>query len=295
MDLKNIGNIAYEVGGTTVNLASNEIITVLNADYSATLSLTASPETYSPGDIITFQADAINTNTGTLFNPVITHALTGIPLSYVPNSATAFLYDDSTTPPTGTPLAITETSVANTSISFEFPTELAAKESIILTYDMQVATTGTIPNSISSTDTFTANQASATGSVLTATATEVITRETFSIVKSSSPATVNPGDTLTYTFVLENLDSTAVTVKKVTDPLPSNYTVTGVTVKEGATGTPATYTKDTDYSVDTTTNELTIAPATATTQKLNVPAATGTAPNITPGTITITITGTVNA
>lgn len=112
-----------------------------------------------------------------------------------------------------------------------------------------------------------------------------------SITKAVNPATVTGNGPLTYTFVISNEGNTAATADDdimLTDTFDPRLNITGVSLNGTA------LTENTDYTYDPTTGLFT-----TTSGAITVPAAQYTQDNatgavaITPGTSTLTVTGTI--
>ena len=290
--ITNNGTINYTINGETLDLQSNTVATDLNVSYQASMTKTASPTQFIPGDVITYQLLIKNTGSGTLYNPGVSDNLgeptvsETAPLTYVTGSASAYLYDSTDT--VVTPLDITSITVGS-NVEFTVSGTIPEGYYVVITYrtivNTDIAATAT---SITNTAVFTANEGGISGAEYTVSASETITRDAVSIVKAATPDSVNPGDTLTYTFTLTNIENEPVTINTLTDQLPAAFDIADtITVRIGAT--TVTYTEGTDYTV-TDGNLLVISPAAASTP-LSIPAATAGDAGIT----TITIIGTIVA
>ena len=118
--------------------------------------------------------------------------------------------------------------------------------------------------------------------------TAVLLRDSYadvSLYKEADKQNVMAGDTLTYTFTLTNTGNQAADDVVLTDTLPAGYTVTQVEVISGGASTVL---PSSGYTVDSTTNTITVPAAGAT--PITVPASTSTAPGVT----TVVVTGTVS-
>ena len=286
--ITNNGTINYTLNGVTTDLSSNTVSTDLNVTYSAETRKTASPQTFSPGERIRYQVQVSNTGTGTFYNPRVTDnfgaAGADKPLTYAADTATAFLYEAGGTV---TPVDVT-VSTSAAGAEFRLAGTIPDDSYVILTYHADVSNTLTAAvTAITNTATFTANSGGTAGAVYNATASETITRETVTILKAASSATVSAGEPLTYTFTLTNIGTTETAVNSLTDRLPANFAVNTVSARMGTS--VVTYARDTDYTVSAD-NLLVLDPATSSTQ-LVIPAASGGTAGIT----TVTITGTIVA
>ena len=277
----NQATLSYSGGVVNSNITTGEIVEVLS------VTKTAVVDTYTQGSDITYAINILNSGNTPFTGVTVTDDLgaytfgdqTLVPLTYVDGSVTYFANGVLQPAPAVTsesPLTVTEITVP------------ANGEATIL---YTARTNGFAPLGADGTVT---NTVTASGGTTTVTATETVTADeapALAIVKSLSPDTVAENGELTYTFVIRNngsTDATAtdnVTVTDVFDPILSNITVTynGVT-----------WTEPDDYTYDETTGVFqTVA------GNITVPAATfAQDPTsgvwaITPGTATLTVTGTV--
>ena len=279
----NQATLSYNGTSTNSNIAYGEILEVLTA------TKTAIEGTYQPGELVTYVITLRNTGAAPLTNLTITDDLGGYPfngttlypLTYEANSAALFI--------DGVPQAA-PTVTAGPPLVFSGIT-IPAGADAVLVYQARANSfadpgiDGTIVNTIT-----------VTGGGLTApiTATATVTSEAgadLTITKSISPAQVVDNDRVTYTFLIQNFGTTPLVATDnavVTDtfnPILTNLAVT-------FNGTP--WTQGVQYSYSETTGQFATVPTFIT-----VPAATVTqdpvtgAYSITPGTATLTVTGTI--
>lgn len=285
--ITNNGAINFIRGGEAVTIVSNTVETDVNVTYLATFTKTAASESFSSGGNVIYQLRISNDGTGTLVNPVISDNLggAGTPLSVDENSVSGFIYyENGDVVPVDVALQQTADGAA-----FTVGGEIPEGAVVIITYSADVdAGLPSVVTTITNTSTFTANEGTETGEVLTLTDSATVTRETVTIVKEATPDTVNPGDTLTYTFTLTNAEDEEVEITSLTDSLPQNFVIDNI-ITANIGGTTVFYAIGTDFTVSDS-NFLTINPV-ATSVPLTIPAAAGGNPGVT----TVTITGTVTA
>ncbi len=285
--ITNNGAINFIRGGEAVTIVSNTVETDVNVTYLATFTKTAASESFSSGGNVIYQLRISNDGTGTLVNPVISDNLggAGTPLSVDENSVSGFIYyENGDVVPVDVALQQTADGAA-----FTVGEEIPEGAVVIITYSADVdAGLPSVVTTITNTSTFTANEGTETGEVLTLTDSATVTRETVTIVKEATPDTVNPGDTLTYTFTLTNAEDEEVEITSLTDSLPQNFVIDNI-ITANIGGTTVFYAIGTDFTVSDS-NFLTINPV-ATSVPLTIPAAAGGNPGVT----TVTITGTVTA
>ena len=277
----NQATLSYNGNSVDSNIAYGEILDVLTA------TKTAIEGAYTPGDTLTYVVTLRNTGVAALTALTVTDDLGGYafngatvyPLSYVAGSATLFVDGAPQAVPAvtaGPPLAVSGITVP-------------AGGDAVLVYQAQVTAfadpVGTIDNTVT-----------VTGAGLSApvTATETVPAEQaprLTISKSISPSQVVDNDRVTYTFVIQNYGSLAVVatdnaaITDQFDPILTNLTVTFM-------GTP--WTQGTQYNYNEATGLFTTVPG-----QILVPAATYTqdpttgAYAVTPGTVTLTVTGTI--
>lgn len=270
---------------TNSNVAFGEILEVL------AMTKDAVEGSYTAGDVVTYTVALRNTGSTALTGLTLSDDLggyavgtagtTAYPLTYVAGSAQLYVNGVAQAAPTvtaGPPLAFTGITVP-------------AGGNAVLVYQTRAnefadpAAGGTIVNTVT-----------ATGAGLTAPITADATlgaaaEPVLSIAKSISPSQVVDNDRVTYTFLLQNAGATAVdatdnaVITDTFDPRLTDLTVT----YNGVTWTPGTnYTYDQATGLFTTLQGQLAIPAATATQDI----ATG-AYTVTPGTATLTVTGTI--
>lgn len=280
--LNNFATLTYNSGDDTGAATSNVVSTNLLDSYGLTVNKISLNEDWRPGENITYLVTVTNTGTQPLFAVQFTDDLGGgdTALEYLEGSAA--VVTDSTvtgvTPVSTQPLIIPVADV------------LPAGDSVTAVYVAQVQ--GDISDSISDiTNTVSAvgREGSAEGAVVESDeASATLPRADFAqvdIVKTVDKAVVSSGETLTYTFTIENSGNIPATNVVITDTLPAGFEVTSISsVTDGVT----TVYDETDYTIDAD-NTLTLPTGTDVT--ITVPARTAAGNGVTVVTVTGTVTG----
>lgn len=279
---QNRATLTYSGGTTDSNTVTGEITQVLS------LTKTALNDSYSAGDSITYIVSFVNTGTTPLTGLQFTDDLgaypigdaTAVPLIYETGTVRYFVNGVLQPTPTVTaeaPLTVTGISVpagGNAIVIYEALAGAAAP----------LETGGTIVNTVTATGGI-STPVSASETVTVADAADL------SITKALDPTTVPENGQLTYTFVISNSGNTEadagddVVLTDSFDPILENITVTlnGAVLTEGV-----------DYTYNEATGEFATVAG-----RITVPAATFAqdpitgAYTVTPGTATVTVTGTV--
>ena len=279
--LNNAATLTYNSGESTNSAASNVVSTNLLDSYSLSATKYTANDSFRPSENITYLVTVTNTGTQPLYAVQVTDDLggAGVPLSFVQGSA--LVLDGSSV------TAVVPVSVSP--LTIVLPDVLQSAESVTVLYVAQVsallsADTETITNTVQTL----AHEGSATGPVVDAQPTSVtITAEDFAqieITKLVDKTVVASGDTLTYTFNIENSGNIEATNVVITDTLPAEFTITSVMSE---TNGVVTVYDATDYTVSA---DNTIVLPVGTTV-ITVPPRTESGNGLTVVTIEGTITG----
>ena len=275
---------SYSAGGTG-SANSNMTTTTLLDEYSLSAAKSSLLSSYRPGENLTYMLNLENNGSGALYNVTVTDDLGAAggtaPLSYVNGSAVLLINSMYYT---------INPTVGDNGLTFVLPVPLQPQAVAYIIYVATVdedlpSTTGNIVN----TATITANEGSTSGNLLTVnpSPTATVTAESYadvSIYKEADKATVNTGDTLTYTFTLTNTGNETAEGVRMTDVLPESFSVSSI--QSITNGVVTTYAAQ-DYTIGSG-NEL-VLPAEGAPVTISVPAATDDGAGIT----TIVVTGTV--
>lgn len=278
----NQATLSYNNTVTTSNVTTGELLEVLS------ITKTAASDTYALQDTVTYVVSITNTGTAPFTGLTVTDNLGGYtfdagtvyPLTYVDGSVLYYINGALQAAPTvvpGAPLVFSGISVP-------------AGGNALLVYE--ATANQYAPPTAGSNIT---NEATVSGGGLATPVSDTATvsaesEPQLTISKSLSPLTVSENGQLTYTFVIQNTGNTAAVATDnaaITDTF--NPALSGITV----TFNGAVWTEGTDYTYDETTGLFATVPG-----QITVPAATYTQNSsgvwvVTPGTSTLTVTGTV--
>ena len=278
----NQANLTYTYGTTTASVLSNPAVT--ERTEAIALEKRALETAYRAGSELTYLIAVRNGGASTITDLAVTDNLgafvpagaTGaiVPLTY---TGPAALYID------GVYSAVLTPAVGEGGVTFTIPSLPAGSNALIV---FQAQVNGYAPLDEGSEITNTASIQSGTGDPLTASASvPVDAYADVSIEKEMSPNPVEAGGQLTVTFTIENRGNVEATDLVLTDDFPVTLSGVAVTVNGASV---------TDFTFEN--NSLTLPGSAMTT--LTVPAATfetcaDGSVTVTPGTLTVTVTGTV--
>ena len=244
--INNEATTTYQFVGssTTSSVTSNSNSIVLQDEQGLNITKTATPTTFTPGEIITYTI-TINNQTGSFLSGVrIIDDLGMGNLAYVTGSASV----TSTTTYAVSP-------VATNPLTFTLQ-QLNVGQSMTLTYRAQVIFN--LPLSVTSiTNTVRAIGYTSTGTV-EGFSSSTITRQATSTISSSKTASateVLPRQPFSYFIRLSNNTGTDATATETIDDLPDNFVLTSVDLRIGTN--PSQTLNGTDYEISSD-NVLTV-------------------------------------
>lgn len=278
----NYATLSYSGGSTDSNIVVGELVETLS------VAKTAVTDLYEQDGKLTYAISLVNTGTAAATGVTVSDDLGGYafgtstlyPLRYREGTVRYFVNGTLSAAPTVT---------AGPPLSFGGIT-VPAGGNVVIVYEADVTAYAPLGQDASIT-----NTASVTGGGITTalTATATVNNRTavdLRITKALSPTVVQENGQLTYTFVIENYGATAAVA---TDQLSLSDTfdprLRAISVAFNGTA----WTAGTNYSYNETTGVFTTVAG-----QLTVPAATFTqnadgSYAVTPGTATLTVTGTV--
>ena len=281
----NQATLSYNGNVTVSNITTGELLDTVSA------TKTALTDTYSPGSDTAYAVSIINTGTSDLTSITLTDDLGSytfgeqaaelVPLTYNEGSVKLFaggVLQPAPTVTSSSPLTVTGISVP-------------AGSSVMVLYEAAVNQYAPFGTGAEITNTV---EISGISKTVLATASATITPEEgaeLTITKSLTPLTVSGSGELTYTFVIQNSGTTAVTETDsviFTDVFEPALEISSVTYNGAPWSEGTNYTYDKDTGIFTTPEGQITVPAAEYVQDPD----TG-AWSVQPGTSTIVITGTV--
>lgn len=279
----NQATLTYNGQTTTSNITTGELVETLSA------AKTAVVPTYDADGTVTYIITLVNSGTTALTGLTVTDDLGGYtlndttvyPLSYTTGSVRYYQNGVLQTAPSvtaGPPLVFTGITVP-------------AGGSTVIAYETTATSVAPLETDGSITNTVSVSGAGLVNAVTAAETVAVSAAPLLTVTKSLSPTTVTENGQITYTFTIQNSGNTAadasanVVISDTFDPILSDLTVTlnGTTLTS-----PDQYTYTaTDGTFATVAGVITVPAATYAQD-----ATTG-AYTVTPGTATLTVTGTV--
>ena len=236
--INNSASTIYNInGGASESATSNVLPINFQSSSGLTLTKTATPTTFSAGDIITYTIKITNNSGSYLTGVRIIDNLGNGNLAYVLSSAS--LTTGSTTYPVNP--------VSTSPLTFTLQ-QLNVGATMTLTYKAQVifnlpSTVSMITNTVQGIG----YTASGTISGYSNTSIEKKTQNDFSITKTSNVTDVMSGQPFNYYITLTNNNNFPVNVSSITDILPSGYNLSSASMKVASN--PTIPLDSTDYSL----------------------------------------------
>lgn len=279
----NQATLTYNDNTTNSNIVTGEILEVLSA------TKTAVKDEYSANDAVTYLINIVNSGTAPVSSIAISDDLgayefdaqTLTPLTYEEGSVRYFVNGILQTAPivtAGPPLEISGLTIpagGNALVVYQARTNEFAPAD----------TDGTITN------TATITGATISTPIAVSSTVSALNEAQLTISKAITPSTVVENGQITYTFVIQNTGNTpAVATDNVTVTDTFNPILSDISVSYNST----TWTQGTNYTYNEATGEFVTIPG-----QITVPAATYIQDpetgviTVTPGTVTLTVTGTV--
>ena len=252
--INNSASAVYGYGRDNQDTAVSNVATAnLLEQFSLSGVKNVQNPSFRPGEVLSYYITATNTGTDNLYNLTFSDDLSGAgnQLTFIDGSA--YLNFNGQISP------IVPTSV--NPLTFVIPNVIVSGD--IATVDFLVRVNSSVPNTvneITNSATITANEGSPTGALLTLSPNPTVTilREEYAsvtITKSISDTNITEGEPFSYTLELENSGNLPATGVVITDVLPAGFVISSITsTTNGVTTTFAS----SDYSVDPTTNTLTL-------------------------------------
>lgn len=278
----NYATLSYSGGSTDSNTVVGELVETLSVTKAVVSDL------YEQGGKLSYAISLTNTGTSAVTGVTVSDDLGGYafgtttlyPLRYREGTIRYFVNGTLSAAPTVT---------AGPPLSFSGIT-VPAGGNVVIVYEADVTNYAPLGQEASITNTATV---SGTGITTPLTAQATVNNRTaveLRITKALSPTVVQENGQLTYTFVIENYGSTAAAASdslQLTDTFDPRLRAIGVSFNGTA------WTAGTNYTYNETTGVFTTVAG-----QLTVPAATFTQNTdgtytVTPGTATLTVTGTV--
>lgn len=283
--LNNQANITYDYVGSaeTESAESNSVVTTLLDEYSAIATKNTINNNFRPGENVAYTIRLENNGRGDLYNVQVADNLGSTTSSKPLTFLSAILYINNVQTP------ITPVITEDNSVSFQLPSPFSSGDVAIILYTAAVKK-DIAPNitSITNTATITANGGSVSGPIITVNPSPIATINIANfaqlcISKQSDKETIASGETLTYTFTINNSGNEQANNVVLTDTLPQNFTISQV--NSIINGTTRIY-QPNEYDLDST-NTITLP--NSSVSPITVPAATSSGP----GTVIVQISGTV--
>lgn len=276
--ITNSASASYSYGTSgSSNSTSNTVTAELLEEYAISATKYAINQTFRPGGTVTYAVQVTNSGTSPLYAITVSDDLEATnELTYLDGSAYIW---------TGETFSLITPSSTNP-LTFILDNSLASGDSIFIVFSAVVST------ELTEGTTTIENNAIVTGREGSSTGTEIrvdpdpsatITLEDYAnleIVKTISTTQITSGDEFSFTLDITNTGNISATGIVLTDVLPDGFSVSSITETNGGTTTAL---ESSDYSVDTSTNTLSISSVQGETISLDADAE-----------ITVVITGTIS-
>lgn len=218
-----------------VTTNSNTAVTRILSLYDLTATKEALLDSYTPGQTITYITRIENTGSASLYNLTIVDDLAEGLIHYIDTSVEGYL--------NGTPIEITVQKATNT-ITFIVNSVVEPTDNVLIIFETTTPTTN--PETLTNTQTVTANGGSTTGSVITAkpnpTATVTIANYVaLEITKSVDKSSIYSGESLVYTFRIINRGNETATNVAFNDIFPAGYKIETITLHSPDSPDPIIY------------------------------------------------------
>ncbi|MDO5558485.1 MAG: hypothetical protein Q4F95_02685 [Oscillospiraceae bacterium] len=244
-----------------MDIQTSIISSVNTVPYAVELTLANSPREFCNGNTITFQGLVKNTGTQPLADPAVYVCLTDNDLQYKPDSVSAYLYDENH----NCTALMPDKSLVGNKVKYKLNKELPVNQELVFTFsktaDLNMDKT---IYSVYNTFTFEALQNDPSGNLFTKSDKIIVNRKREAFFASADKSSVMPGDTLTYTFVIENYNFSGISLTSLTNDLPKEFVVADTIKSE--TYDPSRgdnlgkiYEKGRDFTVDDNNKLLIIA------------------------------------
>ena len=236
--INNSASTVYTLGGGSSNTATSNVLPInYTSSGGLTLAKTSDKQTFSPGEIITYTVTITNSSSSYLNGVRIIDNLGGNNLAYVLSSATLSTSSGSypVNPISTNPLTFTLQ-------------QLASGATMTLTYKAQVIFN--LPSTVSLITNTVQGIGYPYSGTITGYANHTIQKKTesdFTVTKSSSLTDVSTNQSFNYYITLTNNTASLATITSITDNLPSNFNLTGSSIKVG--NNPVTTLLATDYTI----------------------------------------------
>lgn len=229
--IANQATLLYNNVTTNSNMAVTRILSLY--DLSATKE--ALLDTYTPGQNITYVTRVENTGSAPLYNLTIVDNLADGLIRYIDNSAKGYL--------NGTPIEITVQKTTNT-VTFIINSIVEPTDNVLIVFETTTPTSN--PETLTNTQTVTANGGSTTGPVITAkpapSATVTLANyAALEMTKSVDKSSIYSGESLVYTFKIINRGNETATNVAFNDTFPTGYKIETITLKTPDEPDPVIY------------------------------------------------------